>query len=222
MSENSEAIEELCSSDPNVQRILDNEQLILALDNEYAKEVRLLELKFIAKKLPIFNNRNKSASLVENYWSMAFLNSPVFESFMNEQERTLFTNHLTDFTVDQGENVKMTWTFSENEHFSNPKIVKEIKVVDGSCIPHAINWKKGGLKLSAEMHHHHDGPCDHPEKKQKTDLVQVEPGFFNWLEESNSNEEFEQWLLSMFYQQSGKYYLGMADEDEDDYDGDDE
>jgi nucleosome assembly protein 1-like 1 len=151
-----EVKEEEKEEDPPIVKelkVLDDKYL--EIEREYEKEVEELKKKFLDRKKPLFEERqkvlvgdaagDKGTPKLEKFWTTALKNHPGFEDTLQEWDEDVMTylrNVAWEPSGDNGHCLKLTFTFTENPYFEPLELVKEYHCVESSPYTQEIDVKK--------------------------------------------------------------------------------
>jgi len=135
---------------------LEAESKIEEILAEYEKEMKELELKYDVKVQEMFKKRRenikaKKDTTLNCFWLNALSNHKLFKDFINQQDiqALKFLEDISYSKCNDGNSIKLQFTFSKNEFFSNEVLEKHYKVNDEHLVEEItsteINWLKRNL-----------------------------------------------------------------------------
>jgi len=198
--------------DEKVQALEVIQDEIEKLNDEATEEILQVERKFNAKRKPYEKRRNEIIREIPDFWLRVFTGHDMLTALLDEDDQAVF-KYLRELNVEVHEDVKtgykISLVFDPNPFFKNTILSKEFRYdKDGNLtvIPTHIDWKEGKdlTKRSASR----DG-------KSKRAREDESESFFTWFSPNDQDLELAEIIKEDLWPNPAKYYLGIAEEDED-------
>ena len=103
-----------------------------SMDYNYREELSQLERKYHSLNKSIYDERKNLIRDVPCFWRTVFLNHPVLENIISEDDK-LVLEHLVHVELvygDQSPSFKLAFEFSENSYFENKVLTKDFTIIN--------------------------------------------------------------------------------------------
>ncbi|KAJ3215215.1 hypothetical protein HDU67_000702 [Dinochytrium kinnereticum] len=219
------------SAETAVEQLLGVHTDIEALEDELEEEIQKLSQAFETKKEPLMKKRDKIIDKIEDFWSTVFLSHPLFEMSLPDMEKEILQS-LRHFQIEKLETgAKLTFTFNQNDFFSNTDLVYSYSVndeeEDATVVTPEIKWKPNKNPINKPL-----AKEDAPGSKRKHGHTHADGedcdddhsfSFFGWLTNQNSDDAMNTQVLELLtgdiYTNAVSFYAGDL---RDDIDSDEE
>lgn len=176
-----------------------------SLNEKASEEILTVEQKYNKLRRPYFMKRNGVIQNIPSFWFQAFTNHPMITSLLNQGEEDCLQS-LTKVDVEEFADIKsgykLTFTFKENDFFTNKELVKEFNLTtagepDSKSTP--IEWKEG-KDLTKKL-----------KQANGSKRPLVPPGFFAWfLDNGDPNaDEIAELIKDDIWPNPLNYYLAQ-------------
>lgn len=220
------------------------EEKINKLEDEQSVAICKLEQEYVAKKNPIFEERQKVIENIDKFWMTAFQNHPQLGCLVADSDLEAF-EYLTAIKVDstlrdeeiednghkfmKSLNYAITFTFKENPFFENESLTKSFYQVMDEVVSDCdtIHWKenKNLITICQEINDKEDAKMMEKlgkEKKEGEEEEEVDmtgasvDSFFAWFEdhEDAANDETGDLIKEDLYIHALTYYSTPPESDD--------
>jgi len=188
------------------------------LNDEATEEILQIEKKYNSLRKPYYKKRNDVIREIPEFWLKAFLNHDMMADLLDDEDQSAF-KHLRELNVEDSEDVKsgfkITFTFDPNPFFKNKTLSKTFQYNDDGelhVVPTKVEWKEG-MDLTKRVRNKGEGG------KRTADESE---SFFNWFNDEDQDLELGEIIKEDLWPNPGKYYHGLADDEEEGEEGYDE
>eukprot|EP00871_Galdieria_phlegrea_P000330 jgi/Galph1/1298/GphlegSOOS_G6115.1 len=132
-----------------IQALLRIQEKLNILEEERCKSLAEIEKQFSEKRRPLYEERQRISSLVNNFWYHVLCSHPFTAALMTEEDRAVL-QYLEDIfiteTDDNFQGYQINLKFAPNEHIEDKVIWKQVRYADDlqgwKGIVSGIRWKK--------------------------------------------------------------------------------